>query len=52
MQQDNANSIRSVSAMNRRSYHRAYYWRNLERRRAAARLSRWRQRARAMGIDV
>lgn len=36
----------------RRSYHRAYYWRNLERRRAAARLSRWRQRARAMGIDV
>lgn len=36
----------------RRNYHRQYYWNNLEKRRAAARLTRWRQRARAMGIDV
>jgi len=38
--------------MSRAAYHRAYYWRNLERRRAQARRTRWRQRARAMGIDV
>jgi DNA (cytosine-5)-methyltransferase 1 len=35
-----------------RLVHRAYYWRNVEKRRAAARLTRWRQWARAMGIDV
>jgi hypothetical protein len=38
--------------MKRRAYHRAYYWRNLERRRERARFFAWRRRARAMGIDV
>jgi hypothetical protein len=36
----------------RTAYHKAFYWRNVAKRRASARLSRWRQRASAMGIDV
>ena len=36
--------------MNRRAYHRAYYHRTIERRRARARYFAWRRRARALGV--
>jgi hypothetical protein len=30
---------KEIKGMTRKAYHRAYYWRNLEKRRKAARLS-------------
>jgi len=38
--------------LTRKYYHRKYYRTHFEERRASARLSRWRQRVRAIGIDV